>query len=120
MPHSRRILVVDDNMDQVQTMAFLLHDMGHQVRFAVNGASALHEARGFMPEVMFVDLGLPDMDGRVLCRQLRNEPALRNTRFFAITGSIRQEDWDDVIAVGFEQLLLKPVDPAFLASLLRR
>lgn len=120
MPHPRRILVVDDNMDQVQTMAFLLRDMGHEVRFAVNGTSALREARGFMPEIMFVDLALPDMDGRLLCRQLCNEPGLRNTRFFAITGSIRQDDWDDVMAAGFERLLLKPVDPTFLESLLRR
>jgi len=68
MPQARRILVVDDNMDQVETMAFLLRDMGHTVRFALNGTSALREARGFVPEYVFVDLGLPDMDGRFLCR----------------------------------------------------
>jgi CheY-like chemotaxis protein len=64
-----RILVVDDNIDQVQTMALLLHEMGHEVRFAINGESALSEARGFMPNVVFVDLGLPDIEGQDLCRQ---------------------------------------------------
>jgi CheY-like chemotaxis protein len=118
MPRSRRILVVDDNMDQVHTMAVLLRELGHEVRFALNGASALREARGFMPEVMFVDLGLPDMDGPSLCRQLHAEPALHDARIFAITGSSRQEDWDEVMAAGCERLLLKPVDPKFLQSLL--
>lgn len=113
-----RILVVDDNIDQVQTMALLLHEMGHEVRFAITGESALSEARGFMPDVVFVDLGLPDMEGQDLCRQLCREPALRNTRLFAITGSGRQEDWENAIAAGCERLLMKPVDPMFLKSLL--
>ncbi len=118
MSRPYRIMVVDDNMDQVQSMALVLHDMGHEVRFAISGTSALSEARGFMPEVVFVDLGLPDMNGQEVCRQLCREPALRNTRLFAITGSGRQEDWESAIAAGFERLLIKPVDPMFLKSLL--
>jgi len=118
MFRAHRILVVDDNIDYVQTMAVILHDMGHEVRFALNGASALREARGFMPEVVFVDLGLPEMNGSVLCRQLCNEPSLRNMRLFAITGSGREEDWEAAIAAGCERLLFKPVDPMFLKSLL--
>jgi CheY-like chemotaxis protein len=118
MSRLHRILVVDDNIDQVQTMALLLRDMGHEVRIAVNGESALSEARGFMPDVIFVDLGLPDMEGHVLCRQLGGEPSLRNTRLYAITGSGRQDDWERAIAAGCERLLLKPVDPMFLKSLL--
>lgn len=118
MFRAHRILVVDDNIDHVQTMAVLLHDMGHEVRFALNGESALREARGFVPEVVFVDLGLPEMNGSDLCRQLCSEPSLRATRLFAITGSGRQEDWESAIAAGCERLLLKPVDPMFLKSLL--
>lgn len=119
MPRSR-ILVVDDNMDQVQSMAILLREMGHEVRFALNGRAAFREARAFMPEVIFLDIGLPDMNGSDLCRQLRSDPSFGSTRIFAMTGSIRQEDWDEVTTAGCERLLLKPVDPAFLVSLLRR
>ena len=118
MFRAHRILVVDDNIDQVQTMALLLHDMGHEVRFAINGESALREARGFLPDIVFVDLGLPDMEGQVLCRQLCREPSLHDTRFFAITGAGRQGDWENAIAAGCEHVLLRPVDPMFLKSLL--
>jgi CheY-like chemotaxis protein len=85
-PAPRRILVVDDNVDVVETFVLLLRDMGHQAEFAVNGVGALATARSFRPEFVFLDLHLPGMDGYEVARRLKREPGLQDARIFALTG----------------------------------
>ena len=114
----RRVLVVDDNVDHVQMLALLLKDMGHQTEFALSAHAALSVARRFRPDVVMVDLGLPDMDGALLCRQLRQELGLKYVRILVITGSAREGDRERAIEAGCDQFLHKPVDPRFLDSLL--
>src|SRR4051812_47156730 len=82
----RRVLVVDDNLDAVHMMAMLLKAMGHEVRFAINGFAAIDEARRFKPEVILLDINLPDVKGHVIARQLRHEPGLHKTRIVAVSG----------------------------------
>jgi len=59
----RRVLVVEDNLDSVHSMAMLIKTMGHEVRFAINGFAALELAREFRPDVILLDIGLPDFKG---------------------------------------------------------
>jgi CheY-like chemotaxis protein len=82
----RRVLVVEDNLDSVHAMAMLIKTMGHEVRFAINGFAALELAREFRPEVILLDIGLPDLKGTDIARQLKWEPGLEKTRMIAISG----------------------------------
>jgi two-component system OmpR family response regulator len=115
---SRRILLVDDNRDATAMLVVLLRDMGHIVECAVNARAALEAARRMLPEIVFLDLVLPDMDGCELARQLKREPALTGVRIFAMTGHGDEESRRRSLEAGCDTHLLKPVDPKFLESLL--
>lgn len=117
-PRGRRILLVDDNRDHVQTLAVLLEAMGHRTETAASGRSALDAALRFRPDVVLVDLGLPDMDGAALCRQLRLDPALSRLVIIVMTGSSRGDDHERAREAGCDHFLRKPVDPKYLESLL--
>ncbi|HEX5477627.1 MAG TPA: response regulator, partial [Burkholderiales bacterium] len=68
---SKRVLVVEDNLDSVHSLVLLLRDMGHRVEYAINGYAALDVARKFRPEIVFMDLGLPGLDGFEVCGRLK-------------------------------------------------
>jgi CheY-like chemotaxis protein len=117
----RRVLVVEDNLDSVHSMATLIKMMGHEVRFAINGFSAIAEARQFRPDVILLDIGLPDFKGHIIARQLKFEPGLENTRIIAITGLPGDDELRErALEAGCEEFYRKPIDPAKLEELLAK
>ncbi|HEY1289579.1 MAG TPA: response regulator [Burkholderiales bacterium] len=114
----RRVLVVEDNLDSVHSMAILVKMMGHEVRFAINGFAALAIAREFRPDIVLLDLGLPDFSGCEVARQLRYEEALRNTRFIAISALPAQQYLPLALNAGCSEFYAKPIDPQALERLL--
>jgi signal transduction histidine kinase/ActR/RegA family two-component response regulator len=108
----RRVLVVDDNADAAETIASLLRLEGHRVETALNGAAALRVAEALQPDVAFIDLNMPGMDGYELTRRLRTLPFGRNARLVALTGMGKSSDMDRSHAAGFDLHLTKPADPA--------
>ena len=89
---SRRILVADDDPDGVETLAILLRAAGHEVRVAFDGSTTLEVANDFRPHVVFLDLGMPGMDGYQIARELRQMDGLEKTLLVALTGYGRESD----------------------------
>ena len=104
--------MVDDNLDHVHSMAYLLKDMGHHVDYAINGIVALEVAQRARPDVIVLDVVLPDTSGLTLVRQLRRYPELRSAYIVGITG--KNIDRAQALAAGFDVLLTKPVEPDIL------
>jgi PAS domain S-box-containing protein len=113
-----RILVVDDNVDNAETLGLSLRMVGHTVRVVYDGPSAIEAAAGFVPDVVLLDIGLPGMNGYEVARKIRALPALQNVVLVAQTGWGQQEDRRRSEAAGFQYHLVKPLDPDALQDLL--
>lgn len=108
---TRRVLVVDDNLDAAEMLGALLRHAGHEVRVAGDGAAALDIAAEFGPDVALLDIGLPGMNGYEVARALRREPALQPMVLIALTGWGQAEDKRRAHEAGFDGHLTKPADP---------
>ena len=106
----RRILVVDDNEDAADSLAEFLGALGHSVEAAHDGAEALAKLETFIPEVVFLDIGLPVMDGYELARRIRELPRMSDVRLVAVTGYGQSSDRLHSREAGFTMHLVKPVD----------
>jgi CheY-like chemotaxis protein/anti-sigma regulatory factor (Ser/Thr protein kinase) len=116
---SRRVLIVDDNEDAVELLAESLELVGHVVRVAYDGPSALRVAATFVPEVALLDIGLPVMDGYELARRFREHPGLEHLRLVAVTGYGQDSDRQRSQKAGFNAHMVKPVQMAELMSVIR-
>jgi CheY-like chemotaxis protein len=105
----RRILVADDNVDALDSLAMLLEFAGHEVRKARDGAEALEGARDWQPDVMLLDLGMPKLTGYEVAQRVRSEEWGRNVRMVAISGWGQREDQRRSRESGFDQHLVKPI-----------
>jgi two-component system, chemotaxis family, CheB/CheR fusion protein len=115
-----RVLLVEDNWDVAESMVALLGVLGHRVRVAYDGLSALDVASVERPDTMLVDIGLPGMDGYEVARRVRNDPKLRGTILVALTGYGREEDKRQAAAAGFDHHLTKPIEFDQLQELVAR
>lgn len=115
---SKRILLVDDNVDAVETLALLLQSEGHVVRVCHDGAHALHELTHYPAQVVLLDIGLPSMDGYEVAQAIRARPETAHVLLVALTGYGRPEDRDAALRAGFDAHLAKPVGIDRLLELL--
>lgn len=116
---SRRVLVVDDNSDAAEMLALLLHVEGHDVAVAATGEAALALVETHRPDVVFLDIGLPDMSGYDVARRLRQQSGGERILLVAVTGWGQAEDRRLSKDAGFDRHLTKPVDPQRLLKITR-
>jgi len=115
---SLRVLVVDDNVDAAESLGLLLKASGHDVRTAYDGSKVLEAALDYRPNVVLLDIGLPGMNGYEVAKQIRQQPALKNSVLVAMTGYGQESDRKSSHEAGFDHHLVKPADFAKLLQIL--
>ena len=113
-----RLLIVDDNEDAATSLAMLLRLKGYQLRVAHDGPSALELAKVFRPAMIFLDIGMPGMDGYEVARRLRQQPETKDIVLAALTGWGQEEDRRRSAEAGFDHHLVKPIEAKRLEGLL--
>lgn len=116
---ARRILLVEDEEAVADSLATLLRLQNHEVKIVFRGGQTLEAIREFHPELVLLDIGLPDISGYEVAQRLRQEPGLETLPLVALTGYGREEDVQQAQASGFDRHLLKPASLETLQTLLR-
>jgi CheY-like chemotaxis protein/two-component sensor histidine kinase len=116
---ARRVLIVDDNRDAAETLAMMLEILGHRTHQAHDGHDALNAAVEFKPEIVFMDIGLPGLNGHQVVTRMRSELGMVETYIVALSGYGTEEDRRKSGAAGFDNHLVKPLDPATLPQILQ-
>ncbi|MBC7983075.1 MAG: PAS domain S-box protein [Candidatus Obscuribacterales bacterium] len=117
-PSGLRVLVADDNVDAATSLALMLKIKGNEVRTARDGLEAVHVAEVFSPEVVLLDIGMPELNGYEACRQIRQQHDSGTILIVAMTGWGQEEDKLRSQQAGFDHHLVKPVDVSILEKLL--
>jgi PAS domain S-box-containing protein len=115
---SRRVLVTDDNVDAAESLASMLRMMGHEVSTAFDGEACVAACEAFRPQVAFVDIGMPRLNGYEAARRIRGAAWGAQVTLIALTGWGQEEDRKRAREAGFDHHVVKPVDFKLLARLL--
>ncbi len=115
--HTYRILVVDDNIDAADSLAAVLETRGHSVAVAHDGQEALDKAGAFEPQVVFLDIGMPRMNGYEVARALRSTSFGARAILVALTGWGAERDRDRTLEAGFDHHLTKPGSTSAISQL---
>jgi PAS domain S-box-containing protein len=119
-PLDRRVVIADDNRDGADSLTIVVRAFGCEVRTAYDGAGAVEQTEAFRPHVVFLDLGMPGMDGLEAARRIRALPAGRDVLLVAVTGWGQERDRQATADAGFDAHLVKPADPFALRTLIAR
>jgi len=114
----RRVLLVDDNPDVLESLRRAVSLLGHEVRGARDGQEALEIGRTFQPDIVLMDLGMPNLNGYDAARRLRQEPWGRELLLIAVTGWGQDDDRRRTAEAGFDRHLTKPIATADLQDVL--
>ncbi|HWP06147.1 MAG TPA: ATP-binding protein [Polyangiaceae bacterium] len=116
----KRVLVVDDNHDAADMLAIMLEHADYESRQAHDGKSALAAALAWGPDIVILDIGLPDVSGYEVARQLREDPRFQKLELIALSGWGTEDDKRKAVAAGFNRHFTKPVDAGALCAALAR
>ena len=116
---SRRVLIADDNRDAAESLAILLRFDGHDVVVASDGGAALRLFETHMPDVALLDIGMPQLNGYEVARQIRASPNGKHVLLVAVTGWGQEKDRRQSREAGFDHHLTKPVEPEAVSNLMQ-
>jgi CheY-like chemotaxis protein len=122
LPHAdlprRRVLIVDDNVDAAESLAMLLSALGHETHLAHDGPKALSAVDALRPDIVFLDIGLPLLNGYEVARRIRRQDAGDGPQLIALTGWGQPEDRRQAKEAGFDHHVTKPVELDVLLRLM--
>jgi CheY-like chemotaxis protein len=107
----KEILVVEDNRQNMQLIEFLLRAFGHEPMIATSGADGIRLARERRPELILMDIQMPEMDGYEVTRKIRSDPAMKGSRVVAVTAFAMEGDKQRIMDSGFDGYISKPIVP---------
>ena len=120
MAAGKHILIVDDYPDALDIWAFYLRAMGYRVSTAADGAAAIAQAERLLPDLIVLDLELPNVSGFDVARRLRANPDTHFIPLIAATGYSHVKQLDRARDAGFDQIVIKPCDPDMLVEEIER
>jgi len=115
-----KVLVVDDYVLAAESLSLLLQEMGYRTHVVHDGAAALQAMKTFEPQVALVDIGLPVIDGYEVAQTVRRMPGRESLPLIAVTGYGQPGDRARVMAAGFDEHLVKPLDASRISELIER
>src|SRR5262245_66555064 len=118
-PRLGRVLIVEDEQDVAELIRFHLVREGYDVRLALNGAEALRQVRDFRPEVILLDIMVPQLNGWEVCRRLKQEPETRAVPVIMVTGRVEEGDKVLGFELGADDYVTKPFSPRELVARVR-
>ncbi|HEX5343236.1 MAG TPA: response regulator [Duganella sp.] len=110
MASAKQVLVVDDNVDMIESLSALLQCQGYEIAAAHNGYEACDSVRDGVPKAIIMDLGMPWMDGFGAVRAIRRMPGAQTVPIIALTGSADRDSARKAVAAGFTQHFSKPLN----------
>ncbi|MEK6700193.1 MAG: response regulator [Nitrospirota bacterium] len=112
----KKILIADDNENIREALTYLLEDEGYKLALARDGADALKKVREFLPDILFLDIMMPEMNGYEVCRAIKNDPKLRNTYVIMLTAKGQVAEQERGKEVGADEYIVKPFSPMEILS----
>jgi CheY-like chemotaxis protein len=113
-----RILLIDDDQDVADSLAIWFETLGYQVETASNGTQGICTAQVFAPDIIILDIGLPNMDGYQVARKLREQPSTQRMWIIALSGYDQKKNSLSMGSGGFDQYLMKPPNLTLLQDLI--
>ncbi len=113
-----RIMIVDDNEQAASTLAMMCELSGVEVLFVTSGKTAINQAISFKPHLILLDIGMPDIDGYEVCRNIRKTPDLKGVKIYANSGWSDDTHRQRSVEAGFDGYLVKPIQISKLEELI--
>jgi two-component system alkaline phosphatase synthesis response regulator PhoP len=107
----KKILIVDDNENIREALTYLLEDEGHSVSVAKDGAEALRKVREASPDILFLDIMMPEINGYDVCRTIKNDPDLKYIYVIMLTAKGQADEQERCKEIGADEYVVKPFSP---------
>jgi DNA-binding response OmpR family regulator len=112
----KKILIADDNENIRDALTYLLEDEGYSLSMAKDGSDALKKAREFLPDILFLDIMMPEMNGYEVCRVIKNDPRLKKIYVIMLTAKGQVAEQERGKEVGADEYIVKPFSPMEILS----